>query len=152
MDRPGRILSFAFRLLSYKAPKCTVSKPVFRLQSSFVARIKPEWIQESYRKRKSPFYDSWVSMGPGYSGCHWLTAEVNLEDYDLSRWRLMHIGGATCSASLIKRWKKNLSSSSVWYQLRFEWIHRPWLYTSRGIENIHKVGAIGIPGHNLELK
>jgi len=32
--------------------------------------------------------------------------DVKLEDYDLSQWRLMHIGAQPVPPSLIRRWKK----------------------------------------------
>lgn len=76
---------------------------------------------------------------------------VKLEDYDLSRWRLMHIGAQPVPQSLIKRWKNYFPNHD--YDTNYglsESIGPGCIHL--GIENINKVGAIGVPGYGWEAK
>ncbi len=77
--------------------------------------------------------------------------DVKLEDYQLSQWRLMHIGAQPVPPSLIHRWKKYFPNHL--YDTNYglsESIGPGCVHL--GTENIHKVGAIGIPGYNWEAK
>lgn len=76
---------------------------------------------------------------------------VNLDDYDLSQWRLMHIGAQPVPPSLIRRWKKYFPNQE--YDTNYglsESIGPGCVHL--GVENIHKVGAIGIPGYKWQTK
>ena len=76
---------------------------------------------------------------------------VNLEEYDLSCWRLMHIGAQPVPPSLIKRWKKHFPNHQ--YDTNYgltESLGPGCIHL--GVENIHKVGAIGIPGKGWEAQ
>ena len=77
--------------------------------------------------------------------------EVNLNDYILSQWRLMHIGAQPVPPSLIKRWKKYfpLHEYDTNYGLS-ESIGPGCVHL--GVENIHKVGAIGKPGFRWQAR
>ncbi len=77
--------------------------------------------------------------------------EVRLEDYNLSQWRLMHIGAQPVPPSLIRRWKEIFPDHL--YDTNYglsESIGPGCVHL--GTENIHKVGAIGVPGYNWEVK
>ena len=77
--------------------------------------------------------------------------EVKLEDYDLDQWRLMHIGAQPVPQSLIKAWKEYFPNHD--YDTNYglsESIGPGCVHL--GVENIHKVGAIGIPGYGWEAK
>ncbi len=77
--------------------------------------------------------------------------EINLNDYKLDQWRLMHIGAQPVPPSLIKRWKKVFPHHQ--YDTNYglsESIGPGCVHL--GIENEHKVGAIGIPGYGWEAK
>lgn len=77
--------------------------------------------------------------------------EVKLSDYNLSQWRLMHIGAQPVPPSLIHRWKKYFPNHQ--YDTNYglsESIGPGCVHL--GVENIHKVGAIGIPGYKWEAK
>jgi len=77
--------------------------------------------------------------------------DVRLADYQLSQWRLMHIGAQPVPPSLIHRWKQYFPDHS--YDTNYglsESIGPGCVHL--GMENIHKVGAIGIPGHNWQVK
>lgn len=77
--------------------------------------------------------------------------EISLEDYDLSAWRLMHVGAQPVPPSLIKRWKgvfpHHLYDTN--YGLS-ESIGPGCVHL--GVENIHKVGSIGKAGFGWETK
>lgn len=77
--------------------------------------------------------------------------QVSLSDYELSQWRLMHIGAQPVPPSLIKRWKKYFPHHE--YDTNYglsESIGPGTLHL--GVENIHKVGAIGKAGFGWESK
>ena len=75
--------------------------------------------------------------------------EVNLDDYNLDQWRLMHIGAQPVPPSLIKRWMSVFPHHQ--YDTNYglsEGIGPGSVHL--GVENIHKVGAIGIAGFGWE--
>ena len=77
--------------------------------------------------------------------------ELNIEDYALNQWRLMHIGAQPVPPSLISRWKKVFPNHQ--YDTNYglsESIGPGCVHL--GVENIHKVGAIGVPGYGWEVK
>ncbi len=77
--------------------------------------------------------------------------EINIEDYQLSQWRLMHIGAQPVPPSLISRWKKIFPDHQ--YDTNYglsESIGPGCVHL--GVENIHKVGAIGKAGYGWEVK
>jgi len=76
---------------------------------------------------------------------------VNLEDYELSQWRLMHIGAQPVPQSLIKHWQDYFPEHQ--YDTNYglsESIGPGCVHL--GVENIHKVGAIGKAGYGWETK
>ena len=76
---------------------------------------------------------------------------VNLDDYDLDQWRLMHIGAQPVPQSLIKKWKSIFPNHQ--YDTNYglsESIGPGCVHL--GVENIHKVGAIGKAGYGWEVK
>lgn len=75
--------------------------------------------------------------------------EIEISKYRLSQWRLMHIGAQPVPPSLIKRWKKVFPNHD--YDTNYglsESIGPGCVHL--GIENIDKVGAIGVPGYLWE--
>ncbi|NLM73966.1 MAG: acyl--CoA ligase [Clostridiaceae bacterium] len=112
--------------------------------------IKPEWILRTISEEKITIV--WLLVPWAQDILDAIdNGEVNLEDYDLSQWRLMHIGAQPVPPSLIKRWKKIFPHHQ--YDTNYglsESIGPGCVHL--GIENIHKVGAIGIPGHNWQVK
>ena len=77
--------------------------------------------------------------------------DLKLSDYDLSSWRLMHIGAQPVPPSLIARWKKVFPNHQ--YDTNYglsESIGPGCVHL--GIENIDKVGAIGKAGYLWETK
>lgn len=79
------------------------------------------------------------------------SGKVNLSDYKLDQWRLMHIGAQPVPPSLIHHWKKYFPDHQ--YDTNYglsESIGPGCVHL--GVENIHKVGAIGKPGYGWEAK
>ncbi len=79
------------------------------------------------------------------------SGRIDLEDYQLDQWRLMHIGAQPVPPTLIKRWKSIFPHHD--YDTNYglsESIGPGCVHL--GVENVHKVGAIGIPGYGWEAK
>ena len=75
--------------------------------------------------------------------------DIKLSDYDLSAWRLMHIGAQPVPPSLIKRWREYFPNHQ--YDTNYglsESIGPGCVHL--GVDNISKVGAIGIAGYGWE--
>lgn len=76
---------------------------------------------------------------------------LELDDYLLDQWRLMHIGAQPVPPSLIRRWKKIFPHHL--YDTNYglsESIGPGCVHL--GVENIRKVGAIGKPGYLWQAK
>lgn len=77
--------------------------------------------------------------------------ELNIADYDLDQWRLMHIGAQPVPPSLIKHWKEYFTNHK--YDTNYglsESIGPGCVHL--GVDNIDKVGAIGKAGYGWETK
>ena len=77
--------------------------------------------------------------------------ELKLDDYKLDQWRLMHIGAQPVPKSLIQRWLKYFPGHQ--YDTNYglsESIGPGCVHL--GVENVHKVGAIGKAGYGWETK
>ena len=77
--------------------------------------------------------------------------DVNLDDYKLDQWRLMHIGAQPIPPSLIKKWKKVFSHHDYDTNYGLTETTGPGC-VHLGLENTHKVGAIGVPGFDWECR
>ena len=77
--------------------------------------------------------------------------ELDIADYDLDQWRLMHIGAQPVPPSLIKHWKEYFPNHK--YDTNYclsESIGPGCVHL--GVDNIDKVGAIGKAGYGWETK
>ncbi|MBQ6662075.1 MAG: AMP-binding protein [Firmicutes bacterium] len=77
--------------------------------------------------------------------------EINLSKYDLSAWRLMHIGAQPVPPSLIKRWLKVFPHHEYDTNYGLSESTGPGC-VHLGIGNVDKVGAIGKAGFGWETK
>jgi acyl-CoA synthetase (AMP-forming)/AMP-acid ligase II len=77
--------------------------------------------------------------------------DVNLADYDLSWWRLMHIGAQPVPQSLVHRWLKIFPHHDYDTNYGLSESTGPGC-VHLGVGNTHKVGAIGVPGYGWEAK
>ncbi|MBP5756013.1 MAG: acyl--CoA ligase, partial [Spirochaetales bacterium] len=112
--------------------------------------IKPEWILRTVTEEKCTIV--WLLVP-------WVqdildaidSGRIKLDDYLLSQWRLMHVGAQPVPPSLIKRWLKVFPHHQ--YDTNYglsESIGPGCVHL--GVENVEKVGAIGIPGFLWEAK
>lgn len=111
--------------------------------------IKPEWILKTVSEEKITIV--WLLVPWAQDILDAIErGDVKLEDYNLSQWRLMHIGAQPVPPSLIHRWKKYFPHHQ--YDTNYglsESIGPGCVHL--GVENINKVGAIGVPGYNWEV-
>lgn len=77
--------------------------------------------------------------------------DIKLEDYELEQWRLMHIGAQPVPQSLITRWLEYFPNHKYDTNYGLSESTGPGC-VHLGMENIHKVGAIGIPGYRWKSK
>ena len=79
------------------------------------------------------------------------SGELKLSDYQLDQWRLMHIGAQPVPQSLIHRWLEYFPNHQYDTNYGLSESIGPGA-VHLGIENVRKVGAIGIPGYGWETK
>ena len=79
------------------------------------------------------------------------SGDVKLKDYKLDQWRLMHISSPPVPASLIKEWQEIFPHHQYDTNYGLTESTGPGCI-HLGIENQHKVGAIGIPGFDWEFQ
>lgn len=79
------------------------------------------------------------------------SGEIKIDEYNLDQWRLMHIGAQPVPPSLIQRWLTKFPKHE--YDTNYglsESIGPGCVHL--GVENIHKVGAIGKAGYGWDVK
>jgi acyl-CoA synthetase (AMP-forming)/AMP-acid ligase II len=76
---------------------------------------------------------------------------IRKEDYKLDQWRLMHIGAQPVPPSMIKHWMDYFPNHQYDTNYGLSESLGPGC-VHLGVENIHKVGAIGKPGYKWECK
>ena len=112
--------------------------------------IKPEWILRAVTEEKCTIV--WLLVPWAQDLLDALdSGRVKLEDYRLEQWRLMHIGAQPVPPSLIKRWMGYFPHHQ--YDTNYglsESIGPGCVHL--GVDNIRKVGAIGVPGFGWEVK
>ncbi len=119
-------------------------------KSVLLKGTKPEFILDAVSKEKCTIV--WLLVPWAQDLLEALdSGKLKKEDYDLEQWRLMHIGAQPVPPSLIKHWKTYFPNHS--YDTNYglsESIGPGCVHL--GMENIHKVGAIGKAGYGWETK
>ncbi len=77
--------------------------------------------------------------------------DIKISDYQLDQWRLMHIGAQPVPPSLIRHWKEYFPKHQYDTNYGLSESTGPGC-VHLGLENTHKVGAIGVPGYRWECK
>jgi len=112
--------------------------------------VKPEWILRAVTEEKCTIV--WLLVPWAQDLLDAIeSGKVDLNSYLLDQWRLMHIGAQPVPPSLIRRWKQVFPHHQ--YDTNYglsESIGPGCVHL--GVENIHKVGAIGKPGYHWEAK
>lgn len=111
---------------------------------------KPEYILDAVSKEKCTIV--WLLVPWAQDILEALdNKRVRLENYELSQWRLMHIGAQPVPPSLIKHWKTFFPHHA--YDTNYglsESIGPGCVHL--GVTNINKVGAIGKAGYGWKTK
>ena len=111
---------------------------------------KPEWILKAVSEEKCSIV--WLLVPWAQDVLDAIeNKDVDLNNYDLSSWRLMHIGAQPVPPSLIERWLKVFPNHK--YDTNYglsESIGPGCVHL--GIDNINKVGSIGKAGYGWEVK
>lgn len=111
---------------------------------------KPEYILDAVSKEKCTIV--WLLVPWAQDILEAIdSGRVNLSDYELDQWRLMHIGAQPVPPSMIKKWKEYFPNHQ--YDTNYglsESIGPGCVHL--GVENIDKVGAIGKAGFGWETK
>ena len=112
--------------------------------------VKPEWILRTVTEEKCTIV--WLLVPWAQDILDEIeSGKIKLDDYLLSQWRLMHIGAQPVPPSLIRRWLKYFPNHQ--YDTNYglsESIGPGCVHL--GVENVHKVGAIGKAGYLWEVK
>ena len=104
--------------------------------------IKPDWILRTVSAEKITIV--WLLVPWAQDILDAIErGDVKLEDFRLSQWRLMHIGAQPVPPSLIQRWKKYFPKHQYDTNYGLSESTGPGC-VHLGVENIHKVGAIGV--------
>ena len=112
--------------------------------------VKPEWVLQAVSEEKATIV--WLLVPWAQDILDSIDrGDINLDDYRLAQWRLMHVGAQPVPPSLIKRWKTTFPHHD--YDTNYglsESIGPGCVHL--GVENIHKVGAIGVAGYGWQTK
>lgn len=112
--------------------------------------VKPEWILRAVTEEKCTIV--WLLVPWAQDLLDAIeSGRVDLDHYYLDQWRLMHIGAQPVPPSLIHRWLKVFPEHK--YDTNYglsESIGPGCVHL--GVENVHKVGAIGKAGYLWEVK
>ncbi len=76
---------------------------------------------------------------------------LKLENYHVKQFRLMHIGAQPVPQSLVKRWQQYFPGQAYDTNYGLSESIGPGA-VHLGVENIRKVGAIGVPGYGWQVK
>ncbi|MDY6905138.1 MAG: AMP-binding protein [Thermodesulfobacteriota bacterium] len=110
--------------------------------------IEPRWIIEAVSEEKVTVV--WLLVPWALDILFAIeNKDIRLSEYHLDQWRLMHIGAQPVPASLIKEWRKIFPHHDYDTNYGLTESTGPGC-VHLGMENTHKVGAIGKPGFDWE--
>lgn len=110
--------------------------------------VKPRWVLETVSEERATIV--WLLVPWAQDILDAIeSGEVDLNDYRLDQWRLMHIGAQPVPPSLIRDWLERFPNHQYDTNYGLSESTGPGC-VHLGLENIHKVGAIGRPGHGYE--
>ncbi|MBR2643437.1 MAG: AMP-binding protein [Lentisphaeria bacterium] len=112
--------------------------------------VKPEWILRAVSQERCTIV--WLLVPWAQDILDAIDRkEIDLADYRLEQWRLMHIGAQPVPPSLIRRWKEMFPHHQYDTNYGLSESIGPGA-VHLGIENIDHVGAIGIAGYQWETR
>ena len=112
--------------------------------------IKPEWIIRTVSEERCTIV--WLLVPWAQDILDAIErGEINLSEYHLEQWRLMHIGAQPVPPSLIKRWKSVFPNHQYDTNYGLSESIGPGA-VHLGVENIDHVGAIGVAGYGWQTR
>ena len=112
--------------------------------------VSPEWVLQTASDEKASIV--WLLVPWAQDILDSIDrGELDLSEYRLDSWRLMHVGAQPVPPSLIRRWKSVFPTHD--YDTNYglsESIGPGCVHL--GLENIHKVGAIGKAGYGWQTR
>ncbi|MBQ7063953.1 MAG: AMP-binding protein [Firmicutes bacterium] len=112
--------------------------------------IKPEYILDAVSKEHCTIV--WLLVPWAQDILNALdSGRLKLSDYHLDQWRLMHIGAQPVPQSLIHHWLEYFPNHQYDTNYGLSESIGPGA-VHLGVENVHKVGAIGVPGYGWQVK
>ena len=112
--------------------------------------VRPDWILEAISEERVTIvwllvpwaHDILIALENG---------EIDPDRYHLDQWRLMHIGAQPVPPSLIRGWKARFPHHEYDTNYGLTESTGPGC-VHLGLENRHKIGAIGVPGFDWECR
>ena len=112
--------------------------------------VKPKWIIETLARERATIVWLLVPWAQDILDCI-DSGDIVLEDYELTRLRLMHIGAQPVPPGLIKRWLKIFPDHEYDTNYGLSESIGPGA-VHLGVDNIAKVGSIGKAGYGWETR
>ena len=112
--------------------------------------VRPEWILQTVSEEKCTIV--WLLVPWAQDILDAIdSGRVNIDEYTLDQWRLMHIGAQPVPHSLIQRWKERFPHHDYDTNYGLSESTGPGC-VHLGVENIDHVGAIGKAGYGWEAQ
>ena len=112
--------------------------------------VTPEWILRTITEEKCTIV--WLLVPWAQDILDAIeSGRIDMKHYYLDQWRLMHIGAQPVPPSLIHRWHKIFPHHQYDTNYGLSESLGPGC-VHLGVENFHKVGAIGKPGYHWEAR
>lgn len=112
--------------------------------------VKPHWILQAVSEERATIV--WLLVPWAHDILiAWERGEIDPAEYRLDQWRLMHIGAQPVPPNLIQAWKRLFPHHDYDTNYGLTESTGPGC-VHLGLENTHKIGAIGIPGFDWECR
>jgi acyl-CoA synthetase (AMP-forming)/AMP-acid ligase II len=119
-------------------------------RATLLTEVSPQYIFEAIHKERGTIV--WLLVPWAQDILLALErGELKKEDYDLSCWRLMHMGAQPIPVSLIRHWKQYFPDMQYDTSYGLSESTGPGC-VNLGIDNQHKLEATGRPGFNWETR
>jgi len=112
--------------------------------------VKPKWILEAVSEERITIV--WLLVPWAHDILiAWENGEIDIGQYRLQQWRLMHIGAQPVPPSLIHAWKRVFPDHAYDTNYGLTECSGPGC-VHLGMNNLQKIGSIGIPGFDWECR
>jgi fatty-acyl-CoA synthase len=112
--------------------------------------VSPEWILQAVSEEQATIV--WLLVPWAHDILiAYENGDLDFSKYRLDQWRLMHIGAQPVPPNLIQAWKKLFPHHDYDTNYGLTECTGPGC-VHLGLENTHKIGAIGVPGFDWECR